>query len=829
LNINPKTFDLPIVEIIDEVKGKLAESNTLIVNAPPGAGKSTLLPLTLLDEPFLKGKKILMLEPRRLAAKTIAWRMADLLGEKTGETIGYRIRFENQISELTRLEVLTEGILTRMLHYDNALENVGLVIFDEFHERNIHADIAMALCREVQQVLRPDLRILVMSATLDMPQLQALLSAPAIKSEGKIFPVEFHYTGDFDLPLMPEMVANTVINAAKNQQGDILVFLPGQGEIKKTETILKKHLPEFAIHPLYGQLNPVAQHQALFPNKKGKRKVVLATSIAETSLTIEGVSIVVDCGFGRTSKFNPRTGLSKLETVRISKDSADQRAGRAGRLGPGHCYRMWSSFTQSQMAAYRTPEILEADLAFLVLDMAKWGNNNIKELTWLTPPPVGTVSQAVDLLHEINVLENGKLTTHGEKVHQIPAHPRIAHMLIIAQGLGKAALATDIAALLEERDPLESDMGVDINLRIEGLRRARREHLSIKGFNKIEKVCRQYRKMLNVETDNSVVDAFDTGLLIAYAYPERIASARPGNNAQFQMANGKIAMMGHKDDLADESWIAISHVDARDGIGKIFMASPLDPKDLLPMIKEKRVVKWDQKDGELKTQKNICIGSIILKSVPLIDVTKEEVNQAILSEIKSEGHLMLNFNDGVQQLQNRVNSLKVWNPDQHWPDFNTIALLESAAIWLGPYLLGVKKEEDLFKLNLENILFHFLDFEKQKLLEELAPSKIEVPSGSFVRITYHKDAGTPVLAVRLQEVFGWLESPKINNGRQALLLHLLSPGFKPVQVTSDLKSFWSNAYFEVKKELKRRYPKHFWPENPLQAKGVKGVKPRSKE
>ena len=823
MNFDPFVFNLPIVDIISDVKKQLNDFNTLIVNAPPGTGKSTLLPLTLLDEPFLEGKKILMLEPRRLAAKTIAWRMADLLDEKVGERIGYRIRFESQVSNLTKIEVLTEGILTRMLLNDNALEDVGLVIFDEFHERNIHADVAMALCREVQEVLRPDLRILVMSATLDMPQLQTLLKAPSIKSDGKMYPVEFYYSGDFDVFLMPEMVANTVINASKNHKGDILVFLPGQGEIKKTEAILRKNLPDFAIHPLYGQLNPQAQHQAIFPNKKGKRKVVLATSIAETSLTIEGVSIVVDSGFGRTSKFNPRSGLSRLETIRISKDSADQRAGRAGRLGPGHCYRMWSPFTQSQMQEYRIPEILEADLAFLVLDMAKWGIENIQELTWLSPPPIGTLAQATELLQEINVLENGKITAHGKKVHQIPAHPRIAHMLIIAEELGKTALATDIAALLEERDPLDQEMGVDINLRIEGLRRSRKENLSIKGFNKIEKVCRQYRKMLKVNEENSPVDSFETGLLIAYTYPERIASARPGNNAQFQMANGKIAMMGHRDDLANESWIAISHVDAREGLGKIFMASPLDPKDLLPMIKERKVVKWDKKDGELKALKNICIGSIILKSIPLQDVSLVEKRQALLSAIK-ENPGLLDFNKDVLQLLNRINSLKSWNPDESWPDFTLESLISKAHLWLSPYIDGVKREEDFWKIDLQDILFHFLDFEHKQKLNKLAPQKIQVPSGSMVALEYRKDGEIPILSVRLQEVFGWLETPKINNNRTPLLLHLLSPGFKPVQVTSDLGSFWKNTYFEVKKELKRRYPKHSWPEDPLKADPVKGVR-----
>lgn len=827
LKFDPYKIDLPVLEILPDLKQKLALHNTLIVHAPPGAGKSTLLPLALLEEQFLAGKKILMLEPRRLAAKTIAFRMADLLGEKIGETVGYRIRFESQISSTTRLEVLTEGILTRMLHQDNALENVGMVIFDEFHERNIHADIAMALCREAQQVLRPDLRILVMSATLDMPQLSALLNAPVISSEGRLFPVEVHYSGDIDPWLMPEMVSKTVIQASKSGSGDILVFLPGQGEIKKTEGILRKQLPDFSIHPLYGQLSPTAQFQAIMPNRKGKRKVVLATSIAETSLTIEGITIVVDSGFGRTSKFDPKSGLSRLETIRIAKDSADQRAGRAGRLSPGVCFRLWSKATQGTMANYRSPEILDADLAFLVLDMVLWGIEDIRELTWLTPPPVGMLAQAYDILHQLGALEENKITAHGKKIHAIPSHPRIAHMLVIAEEEGKIALATDIAALLEERDPLDPETGIDINLRIEALRRARKENLSVKGLNKIEKVAANYRRMFKVDLENSAFDPFETGLLIAHAYPERIAFARPGNNSQYQLANGKLAMFGHKDDLAHEPWLAISHIDAREGMGKIFLASPLNPRDLAPMVKEKKVVIWDSKKGGLVASKDLRIGSIVLKSTPMQHVPEDQIIDAAAKFISLEGEQHLEFTESLKQLQNRVGSLRIWRKDEHWPDWSLSNLLLTNKEWLGPYLTGVRKIDDLKKLDLEEILFHSLTSEQQGSLDRFAPKKIQVASGSSIVIRYQGDGENPVLAVRLQEVFGWMETPRVNNGKIPLLLHLLSPGHKPVQVTSDLKSFWMNTYFEVKKEMKRRYPKHSWPENPLEAEAVKGVKKKT--
>ncbi|MGY6547199.1 ATP-dependent helicase HrpB [Arthrospiribacter ruber] len=827
MKINYSQFNLPVSDILDKVKLTCQNQNTLIVTAPPGAGKSTLLPLALLEEDFLQGKKILMLEPRRLAAKSIALRMSEMLGEKVGETVGYRIRFEHKVSSNTRLEVLTEGILTRMLHQDNALEGVGLVIFDEFHERNIHADLAMALCRESQLILRPDLRILVMSATLDMPSLAELLQAPVLVSEGRIYPVEIKYTGDFDIYSLPESVSQVILKAASENEGDILVFLPGQGEIKKTEALLKNKLRNFAIHPLFGQLSPTAQFQAIMPRKDGKRKVVLATSIAETSLTIEGIKVVVDCGFGKRSKFNPRSGLSRLETVAISKDSADQRAGRAGRLGPGLCYRMWSRATHDRLEEFRVPEIQEADLAPLVLDLAHWGVDKIENLTWLSPPPSGSLAQAYELLEQLDATQNGKLTAHGKSIHKIPAHPRIAHMLFKAKELGLVSLASDIAALLEERDPLNPEMGVDINLRIEALRRARKEGLSIKGIRKLEKIASQYRKILVNEPEyNGPVDPFESGLLIAYAYPERIASARPGNNAQFQLANGKLAMMGHRDDLAHESWLAISHIDERDGMGKIFMASPINPSDLKPLLKEKKVVRWDKQKEEFLAHKVLGIGSIVLRSSPISDINQSEKVNAIIPIIRNDLQRYLAWNENVTQLINRIELINKTH-DNLLPKVNEDWIKIHLENWLGPYLSNVKSKDDLKKLEIDSILKNSLSFEQQKLLEEYTPLKIMVPSGSQIKIDYREDAQPPILSVRLQEVFGWMETPSINQGKTRLLLHLLSPGFKPVQVTSDLRSFWSNTYFEVKKDLKRRYPKHSWPEDPFQAEAVRGVRKRN--
>jgi ATP-dependent helicase HrpB len=819
LSFDPFKIDLPVTEIIPLVHEHLSKHNTLIVNAPPGAGKSTLLPLVLLDEPWLSGKKIIMLEPRRLAAKTIASRMASLLGDETGQTVGYRIRFENRVSNKTRIEIVTEGILTRMLHRDNALEDVGIVIFDEFHERNLHADVAMALCREAQQVLRPDLRIMIMSATLNMPQLTALLNAPVAESKGKQYPVEIIYAGESDESLLPELTARTVIKAIKEHEGDVLVFLPGEGEIRKCEEFLKNQT-DLLIHPLYGQLPQQEQFLAIMPNKFGKRKIVLATSIAETSLTIEGICIVVDSGFGRTSRFDPKSGLSRLETLRISKDSADQRAGRAGRLSSGVCYRMWTMATHERLASHKVPEIMEADLVSLVLDMAQWGVNDIQQLTWLTPPPKNALAQASETLHQLNALENNKITAHGKQIHRLACHPRIAHMLLMAKESTMVKLATDIAAVLEERDPLPRETGIDINLRIEALRRARNTNGGGNRFARIEKVAASYRKMLNIEADNGTVDVFETGLLLAYAYPERIAFARPGNNAQFQLANGKYAMAGHKDDLAHEPWLAVAHMDLRDGLGKIFLAAPLNPKYLLPMVKEQEMITWDTRKGGIIATKELKIGSIVLQSKALPAPGEEQIVEAISNAIKSEGANLLEFDETMIQLQNRILSLRKWNPDEEWPEANTPALLSTNKEWLRPYLKNIKKPDDLKKINLAESLFHSLSWEKQEALNKLAPQKLEVPSGSEIKIQYFANGATPVLSVRLQEVFGLSDTPRLNNGKTSVVMHLLSPGYKPVQVTSDLKSFWNNMYFEVKKELQRRYPKHSWPDDPWTAPPV---------
>lgn len=828
VQFNPSKINLPVNEVIPEIRNHLQKGNTLIVSAPPGAGKSTLLPLALMNEPWLEEKKIIMLEPRRLATRTIAIRMASLLHEEIGQSVGYRIRFDNRVTKNTRIEVVTEGILTRMLQSDNALENVGMVIFDEFHERSIFADIALVLTRQSQEVLRPDLRLMVMSATLNLPHLSEMLEAPVVESQGRQYPVEITHSGNRDVMVIAENVAAGVSRAAKNDKGDILAFLPGEGEIRKCEEILKRTLENISIHPLYGQLPQKAQLAAILPNTHGKRKVVLATSIAETSLTIEGVSVVVDSGYGRTLQFDPGTGLSRLTTIEITLDAANQRAGRAGRLGPGKCYRLWTLADEHRMQEHRVPEIETSDLASMILDLAVWGITDVFSLNWPTPPPKTHVDEALETLHQLEALEKNRITAHGKEMAALPCHPRIAHMLLTANATGHLSLAADLAAILEERDPMPREIGIDINLRIEELRRQRRENHNNKRWNQILKVAEQYNELFNQKPDNGSFDPYDTGLLLVYAYPERIASARPGNDARFQLSNGSYAIASHKDDLAHEPWLSVAHLDARQGMGKIFLAAPLNPADLKPLIKTTENIEWNSRKGGLIASQDLKIGSLVLQSKPLKNPDQEKVLSIVCQTIRKEGENLLDFNEEVTQWQNRISSLRKWRPEENWPDVSTHTLLSTCTEWLSPYLNTVKRNEDLKKIDLLNALHYNLPPDKQTSLERLAPQRIKVPSGSNIKLSYQPDGSAPVLAVRLQEMFGLADTPTVNDNRTPVLLHLLSPGFKPVQVTADLRSFWNNTYFEVKKELKNRYPKHVWPEDPWKEEAIRGTKRKRK-
>jgi ATP-dependent helicase HrpB len=820
---------LPIIAIIPEIKAGLAASDTLILQAAPGAGKSTYLPLQLLHEPWLEGKKILLLEPRRLAAKTVAARLASQLDEEPGETIGFRIRFENKTSKATRLEILTEGILTRMLQQDGALEDVGLVIFDEFHERSLHADLALALCREVQSVLRPDLRILIMSATLDGEKLSALLNnAPIIRSKGREFPITFHYAGHEERTPLPLQMSRLIKRALSENEGDILAFFPGAGEISRTAELLENENVPAKVFSLFGDMPLQQQQEAILPDKNGARKIVLATSIAETSLTIEGIKIVVDSGYSRVPRFDTRSGLTRLETIRVTKDAADQRAGRAGRTSAGVCYRLWTEGFNHHLVPHRSPEILEADLAPLVLELANWGTRNIQSLTWLSPPPAGTVLQAKELLTQLAALSDEKITKRGKEMLRLPTHPRIAHLLTEAITSGQSSLASDIAALLEERDPLPKDSGADLVLRIEMLRKFRNKEFvnaDRKRLERVERIAQQWRKLLNAKTDNAAPAHAETGKLVAAAYPERIAKRETGN--RYRLGNGRIAKLDDTDELSGEEWIAIAELEgATTKESRIFLAAALDPDDIRPLAIEKKVLEWDHQKGELIARMEKRVGDVILESKVIKNISDEERISILLQAVRENGIELLSWSDEVKEWMARVNSVRKWRPDDDWPELTQTNLIATAEEWLSPYLTSVKRKDDFRKLNLLTIISSTLSWEKQQRLEKLAPEKINVPSGSHIRITYADDGSPPVLAVRLQEVFGMLETPTVNEGRTKLMVHLLSPAYRPVQVTQDLQSFWKNTYAEVRKELRMRYPKHSWPEDPYTAVAIRGAKKR---
>ena len=835
--------NLPAYQIADAVTQKLAESSNLVITAPPGAGKSTLLPLTILNA---CNGKILMLEPRRLAARQIAERMASILGESVGKTVGYRIRFENKTSADTRIEVLTEGILTRMLVNDPTLDGVSIIIFDEFHERSINSDLALALARQAQEIIRPDLKMVIMSATIDTTTICQTLQAPLIESQGKIFPVETVYASeDINVCDMTQEMVATIAKAHHDHQGDILAFLPGQGEILKCEKLLNAMIDKAGessadnmwaattIYPLYGNLSPEKQRSAIAPSQEGRRKIVLATPIAETSLTIEGVRIVIDSGLCRKLVYDSRTGLSQLKTVRISKDMATQRKGRAGRVAEGICYRLWTQTSEHLMENQRCPEIEDADLSSMVLDIAAFGENKPECLPWFTLPPTANLLSAKNLLVSLKAIhEDGNITALGKKMASLPCHPRIARMML---NRNSVALACDIAALLEEKDPMSESSDADIALRISIIRSLRRKS-NLGRWNRIAQIAQEYRRMLRIKEDNGEVDAEEVGNLIAQAYPERIAMATD-NIGNFRMANGNMVFIDKSDPMSAEKWIAIASLNSAGrnvsasssdagSKGKVFLCAPVAVRDL--PFTEVENISWDSKAGMVKMQMEHRIGKLVIDSKPIQDADKQRLIDIICNAARKDGLSMFDWNENVQRLQRRVAKVSEWHPELAIPDFSTEKLLSAAADWLPFYLEDsgrvLTSISEMKKINLEEALWALIPYDMQQEIERLAPTHLRVPSGSNIRIDYRQGAEAPILSVRLQECFGMTETPTVNDGKQPLLMELLSPGFKPVQLTQDLHSFWEGTYFEVRKELKRRYPKHYWPDNPLESEAVRGVK-----
>ncbi|WP_444297929.1 ATP-dependent RNA helicase [Leyella stercorea] len=905
-DITKKCASLPASLIADDVNSALQTHHSLVITAPPGAGKSTLLPLTILSS-LGEGEKILMLEPRRLAARQIAERMAQILGETVGETVGYRVRFESKVSKRTRIEVLTEGILTRMLVDDATLDGVSIVIFDEFHERSINSDLALALTRQAQEIIRPDLKIVIMSATIDACGICAALKAPLIESEGRMFPVELHYADkDTDSRDIAAVAASTTIEAYKKHEGDILVFLPGQAEIERCFELLSnsqhlnfsggalvssapttpqhittttpqhlytsggalvssapttpQHLTtstyqHLTIHPLYGNLSPENQRRAIAPSAPGERKIVIATPIAETSITIEGVRVVIDSGLCRQVVFDARTGLSHLQTVRISMDMATQRMGRAGRVAEGVCYRLWTKASEHLMAEQRKPEIEEADLAPMVLDTAAFGESDAEALPWLTMPPRAGVFKAKELLMSLGAIdENGYITPIGKRMAALPCHPRIARMILATTSLttstpqgvhlsqvhqqhlttstshhNTTSLACDIAALLEEKDPLSETGGTDLTLRLSALRAARRKG-QMGRWQRIAKIAAEYRRMAHTDEENRDPAPTEVGLLVAHAYPERIAHST-NSIGSYRLASGANVQLDATDQQSAHSWLAIASLHSAPGTtGRVFLAAPLDPEDLnAEFVKEVDNISWDTKQGCVVMQREQRIGKLMLSEKPIHDADKEQVKSIVCEAMKKDGLTMMAWSEkAVEQVQRRVAQVAAWHPELALPDVSTEHLLSTAADWLPFYLEEggrVKSSvQELRKLNLAEIIWNLLPYEAQQEVDRLAPTHIEVPTGSRIRIDYRTGAEAPVLSVRLQECFGMERTPCVDDGKRPVLMELLSPGFKPVQLTQDLASFWQGTYFEVRKELRRRYPKHCWPENPLEAEAVRGVK-----
>lgn len=823
------TARLPIEQVLPRLRHVLRSGTGAVLQAPPGAGKTTRVPLALLDEPWLEGRGIVMLEPRRLAARAAARRMSLLLGERPGGTVGYRVRHESVVGPATRVEVVTEGVLTRMLQGDPALERFGLVVFDEFHERSIHADLGLALSLQSRSLLREDLRILVMSATLEGGPVAALLGGvPVVTSEGRTYPVEAR-----DRPRRPggrleSQVAAVVGEALEAEQGDVLVFLPGAREIRRTASLLRGVPADVLV--LHGNLSPEDQDRALLPSADGRRKVVLATSIAETSLTIEGVRIVVDCGLSRVPRYSPRTGMTRLATVRVSAASADQRRGRAGRLAPGVCYRLWSLQEHATLPARSTPEILEADLAPLALDLAAAGVPDPSELRWLDPPPGAALAEARSLLAQLGALDAaGRLTRHGAAMARLALHPRLSHMVMKATELHDREAACEVAALLTERDLLRRTEVVpeaDIRTRLDLLRgtvaRSDVDREALRRARAEVAACRRAGRGRTPDGSGGSI-----GRLLALAYPDRVAQRRPGAIGRFLLRNGLGAFLDPQG-LSAEDYIVACELDGRAPESRILLAGPIGIEEIRKLfqgdIEVEDVVAWDGEARAVVARRRERLGAIVLRETPLTRPDPVRVGEALLQGVRAVGVEALPWSDGARRLRERITFIRTLHPP--WPDVSDAALAETLEGWLGTRALGLSKLADLRGVDLMSALLDLLTWEQRAALDRLAPTHLTVPSGSRVPVDYD-DPDRPVLAVRLQEMFGLTETPRVGGGAVPVTLHLLSPAGRPVQVTRDLAGFWRTTYFEVRKDLRGRYPKHHWPDDPLAAQPTGRAKRRS--
>ena len=840
---------LPADAVLPDLVGALADAPAAVLQAPPGAGKTTRVPLALLGADWLDGRDIVILEPRRIAARAAARRLAAQRGERVGDAVGFRVRGESRVSGSTRVEVVTEGVLTRRLLADPSLEDgprpVGVVVFDEVHERSLQGDLGLALCLQAQALLRPDLRIVAMSATLDGARVAGLLGpgTPVVASEGRAFPVETRYLGRPQAtaggrpPRVEDAVADAVRQALADEPGSVLAFLPGAGEIRRVAERLGGTLPpDVRLAPLYGDLSGAEQDAAVAPAPEGWRKVVLATSIAETSLTIEGVRVVVDAGLARRPRFDAGSGMSRLETVRVSRAEADQRRGRAGRTAPGVCYRLWSETEQAALRPFAPPEITQADLAPLALDLAAWGAAPA-DLRWLDPPPEATYRAARDLLRELDALGvEGRLTDHGRAMSALPMHPRLAHLALRARQSDRAALAADLVGLLSERDPFRYGTrvpDVDARLRVEALRGS--ETLAFRGFrldrgalHRARVEAARWRRAWGARDRADDLD--HVGRLLALAYPDRVAErvADAAEGARYRLREGRAARLDRDQPLADQPYLAVGDLDDRTGGARVFLAAPLSVEDVLDLFPEQTVteddVSWDAEAGLVRARRVTRLGAVVLRRAPLRRPPPHLVQAALVEGVRPLGLNVLPWTKEARRLRDRLAFLR-HHLGAPWPDVSDEALLDGLDAWLGPYLAGMKRLSDLGRLDLVPALAGTGPPTARADLDRLAPSHVTVPSGS-VRPLDYADPEAPVLAVRLQEVFGLEETPRVLGDRLPVVVHLLSPAQRPVQVTTDLASFWRDAYFDVRKDLRGRYPKHHWPENPLDAEPTARAKRR---
>jgi ATP-dependent helicase HrpB len=807
---------LPVHDALLELKAALAAANAAVLVAPPGAGKTTVVPLELLAEPWAAGRKIIVLEPRRLAARAAAARMAATLGERVGETVGFRVRMQSKVSAATRIEVVTEGVFTRMILADPELAGVGCVIFDEFHERSLDADLGLALARDAQGLLRDDLRLLVMSATLDGAAVARLLGAcPVVESQGRMFSVETRHLGRDDRQRIEDQVVRAVERALAEEAGSVLVFLPGQGEILRTAERLAERVrrPEVDIAPLYGALDPRDQDRAIEPSPPGRRKVVLATSIAETSLTIQGVRVVVDCGLARVPRYDPASGLTRLATVRVSRAAADQRRGRAGRTEPGVCYRLWGEAETRALPAYADPEILDADLSGLALDLARWGAKDPAELAFLDPPPAAAFAEARALLTRLEALDrDGVLTGHGRALADMPLPPRLAHMVLKAAESGQAARAARIAAILTERGLGGRD--ADLRHRLESFERDR----SARARDARALADRWASRTGKAGPGEPLSD----GLLLAFAYPERIARAR-GAQGEFQLVSGRGAFVEPTDALARESWLAVAEMGGGDRRDRILLAAPLDPSELSAFAGQFEVEDRleESPGGRLRAKRLTRLGRLTVREEVDDNPDPALIARALADRVRRDGLGALSWGEAARSLRERMAFLHARDPA--WPDLSDAALVARLDEWLTPVLSGLRGLAALTPDALDGALRTLVPWDVQRRLDQAAPARWTAPTGNSFAIDYAAEAG-PRVEVRVQEVYGLAQHPTV--GGEPLTLSLLSPAHRPIQTTKDLPGFWKGSWKDVRTDMRGRYPRHVWPEDPAAAQPTTRAKPR---